>query len=525
MAEIAFEYLAGALEATAGTAVDPPTHYLPVVGKVTPKVERYRPEENYGNLSEFTRSITTRKWSEFEGEGPADPYMLPFWLNTLLKGSVSVPTYPAGGVVGILDLLVNVVDGETVSIGADVYEVVVVNTDSAVDTAGGSWDVTTDPLTIDLAGMVGLVTVIAQGDLIRIENEILKCTGVVGTSYTFARGRCGTVAATHADAQSIFISAAPGAMSNIAVGLVTTLTPTAFALALVAEIAADGTEDVTAADRALGAATRKIEVVADTAQAVIVLAETLAGVGNAWRAGVATYLWEFAPVLTANDLRAVTLYWGDPNLQMFQTAYNQLDELTISADGSGTDGVTMSLKGMGLFPTKTTPASTPTAVPAPILLPSALQLWIDTALAIGTTEIEGEIISAEATIPSGIVRKFLPQGPGGNKGFSAVGRTKRHIEVKLAFELPDLAMYDHWDNEDVLKVRTRVSGDEIVSVGSPAVAWYSYVEIDCYGTFDSPAWGENEKANRTLETTLMSEWNAVAGRDVVVRVLSNRATL
>ena len=61
-------------------------------------------------------------------------------------------------------------------------------------------------------------------------------------------------------------------------------------------------------------------------------------------------LWTFTPTITANDLKTATLYWGDRNAQMFRGTYATVDELTITADASGTDGSSISVSGHTQFP-------------------------------------------------------------------------------------------------------------------------------------------------------------------------------
>lgn len=56
-------------------------------------------------------------------------------------------------------------------------------------------------------------------------------------------------------------------------------------------------------------------------------------------------LWTFTPTISSNDLKVATLFWGDRNVQMFEGRYGTLDELTITADASGTDGSKMSAGG------------------------------------------------------------------------------------------------------------------------------------------------------------------------------------
>jgi hypothetical protein len=131
----------------------------------------------------------------------------------------------------VLYVPANVVNGDTVTIGADVFEVDIINTDSTA-TCSGIANVS-DPVLLTLSGAPGLT--IAAGDLVRCENEIMKVLRKLSsTTYVVARGRCGTTPASHSNATAIYQSDAAPA-SNIPVGLVTTLTPAVFGPALVDE--------------------------------------------------------------------------------------------------------------------------------------------------------------------------------------------------------------------------------------------------------------------------------------------------
>src|SRR5687767_3080782 len=84
-AEIAFEQLAVALEATRFTAVTPPTHILNLEGLITPVQTRRRAPDTRGILSEFTRSKTVYRESEWDGSGPLDTKTAPVLLNMAAK--------------------------------------------------------------------------------------------------------------------------------------------------------------------------------------------------------------------------------------------------------------------------------------------------------------------------------------------------------------------------------------------------------------------------------------------------------
>jgi hypothetical protein len=126
----------------------------------------------------------------------------------------------------------NVVAGETVVIGPDTYIVVQIQTDTTKVTASGEWNNTNDPITVTITAH-GLVA----GDFLLVQSEMFKIISVVDADHLLlARARGGTSAATHADGQSIFKSAAPVAAGNIGVPLAATLTPAVFSPALAAEI-------------------------------------------------------------------------------------------------------------------------------------------------------------------------------------------------------------------------------------------------------------------------------------------------
>lgn len=213
--------------------------------------------------------------TRFEGEGVA-------------IGS-GAPIVSAGGTPhsGLLRVAVDVVAAQTVVIGPDTYRVAVVNTDSTKDTSGGEFNNTKAELhnvTMEAHGRV-------IGDLIRVESEIMVVTGVPrANALHLKRGVSGTTIAAHADALDIFVEAAGGG-GGIGVGLVTTLTPTAFVAALVPDINNRGSAAVVAAAMAAAgpvlvtaAKSRGGPVAVGSEGVAYATTETLAGAGNAWDA-------------------------------------------------------------------------------------------------------------------------------------------------------------------------------------------------------------------------------------------------
>ena len=181
--------------------------------------------------------------------------------------------------MAILRVNANVVHAETVTVGNDVFEIDIINTDSTEVTANGDFNNTTNPLDVDMSGYTGLS--LSAGDVIRIENEMLLVTAkrkIGATEYTrFSRGYGGTTNATHADASIIYIGDGIAAGSTITVPLVTNLTPNGFLNAFVPCLNAKNTHEL----RAIKISANECMIYRTVAdEASIACSETLAGLNN-----------------------------------------------------------------------------------------------------------------------------------------------------------------------------------------------------------------------------------------------------
>jgi hypothetical protein len=341
MAEINYESLSLALEASLGGLVTPPTHILPVTGVLTPMKSRYRPNEKRGTTHEFYRSKVTRNWAEWDGEMGLDLKLAPLLLNMVVRGNVTAPTTPAGATLG--------------------------------------------------------------------------------------------------------------------------------------------------------------------------------------------RLWEFVDLgAGANEIETATIYWGDPSVKMFQGGGGTIDELSITADGTGEDGTMMSLSGhtQALTALGANPAFPALAI-GPVVVPMDFQVWIDEISgggSIGTTAISGTVLSAEHTITRNLAYKFIPDGPGGAHTYTRIGYNKYHLVTNLRMEFMDVDQYTNYDDPDALMaVRVRHNGPYIEDVA--AAATYQYLEVDSYGPYDTLTWGEYEGTNRTMDLTIITEVNAALGSSYRIAVQNTSAAL
>ncbi len=214
---------------------------------------------------------------QIQESGPSTPGG---FVSPVISGTPTgkIAYNPGQIAVNTLRVASDVVSATTVTIGSDVYEIEIVNTDSTDTCVGGSWNQSTGPVTVLAATYANLSTTV--GSLIKIGSEMLRLASA-GTYLVYTRAASGTTAAAHVNTTAIYKGDGVTA-GRIAVGLVTTLTPTAFTAALVGDInAALGTSAVTA----VLISVNEILIKANAVGAVVLATtETLAGTNNAFAA-------------------------------------------------------------------------------------------------------------------------------------------------------------------------------------------------------------------------------------------------
>lgn len=227
----------------------------------------------------------------------------------------------------------------------------------------------------------------------------------------------------------------------------------------------------------------------------------------------------YKPAGTTDTIKTATLYFADPNIQTWQADFAFANTLTITADASGTDGVTMSVGGMANAMVEVSTPTWPAVTIGSALLPSTLQLWIDTSSAIGTTEITGRVISAAFELTNNISPKPIATGVAGSLSYSRIGRGRPDPVCRFQLEVPDTTQMDQVLASTSVKVRVRVSGDLIEG------ALYNYVQWDTYGKLKFDGWGTLADTNRTANFRIDSIYDSTLAADYQVVVQNASATV
>lgn len=238
--------------------------------------------------------------------------------------------------------------------------------------------------------------------------------------------------------------------------------------------------------------------------------------------GVLTRLHTHKPSITTDAIKTATLYFGDPNVQIWQSDFAYANDFSFSADASGTDGATMSIGGKANPMIEVTTPTFPAQTIGSILVPSAMQLWIDTSSAIGTTEITGRLVSADVTDANGVTAKYLAGGPTGGLTYNRLGRDRPDVSSTFQLEVNDTTQMDQALAATSVKVRIRVSGDLIESVTPD---YYEYFQWDVYGKLKFDSWADLEGTNRTANFRIDTIYNSTLGADCCFYVQNQSATV
>jgi hypothetical protein len=178
--------------------------------------------------------------------------------------------------VNVLRLASNVADTETIVVGPETFEIEQAATaiGGGAVAAGGDLNNTTSPVQVTITAH-GLIV----GQLLSCQSEIMRVQYVVDANEVIvSRGEFGTTAATHADGQTILKGNGYTA-GRIPIGLISTLTPTAAAPAIVAAINNYSQQRLSAVSISVN------EILVSCLSGAAPLAsETLAGANNGWTA-------------------------------------------------------------------------------------------------------------------------------------------------------------------------------------------------------------------------------------------------
>lgn len=237
--------------------------------------------------------------------------------------------------------------------------------------------------------------------------------------------------------------------------------------------------------------------------------------------GVSTRLHTHKPAISSDAIKTFSGWFGDPNIQLWSAPFGFLNEWTITADASGTDGATMSASGMLNWWAEDS-ATLPAQTIGSILSPGAMQVWMDTSSGIGTTAITGRVVAAEITGTNNITAKYLAAGPTGTLTYTRIGRGRPEVSSTVTMEVPDTTQTDLMIADSIVKMRVRVNGDLIESVTPD---YYNYIQWDVYGRLKFDSWADLEGTNRTAVFRVDTIYDSTLGADFCLYAQNASATV
>lgn len=235
--------------------------------------------------------------------------------------------------------------------------------------------------------------------------------------------------------------------------------------------------------------------------------------------GTTARLWEYIDLGTSDTLRTATMYFKDPtDGKIFRAPFSYINELTISADSGGTDGVMWSVSGSGQALGLVTVPAMPAQVIGSVLVPARKKVFLDVVgvTTIGVTPLN-EVVSTETTMANNISPKFFDND---DLTYTKIGRGKRFMKSTFVMEYNE-TVYNLTQNRPYAQVASRIryEGDIIEA------ALKEYIELDVYGRLKFEGWETNFDTNRGMKLSVTSRVNAALGTGWRLAVQNNRTAI
>lgn len=227
--------------------------------------------------------------------------------------------------------------------------------------------------------------------------------------------------------------------------------------------------------------------------------------------------WTFTRVMNADNLRSLTLFFGDPLTQIWQHSYAMPEEIVISSDAKGDDLTQFEVSGWCNSGATITAPTLPAVGALHTPLPPNVQVWLDTgAAAFGTTEITSRVLSVEHKIVSGATKKYSL----GSAAIRRSGISEAQPETTIEMELLDPAQWTLFNTDAEVRLRVRHSTNVNIDASNAG-----FIEVDMFGVFHDKEWGDYADSNRTIKFTLPALFEPTMASDVRVVVQNTMTTL
>ena len=248
------------------------------------------------------------------------------------------------------------------------------------------------------------------------------------------------------------------------------------------------------------------------------VAGALVGTAGAWS-------YTFVPSGAADDMRTATFEWnpGDEAgtnvfrlpgtyMESWGVDWSVGDEASFTSTLRASDMITAGGGWTALTPALAERPRTVLGGNRPV------RVYLDTASAIGTTELLGRSISYTLSYDNARHYKVFGESPTTVQG-SGLGELD--ITASIQLEWSTRAQYDAFMAGTDQKLRVRFEGPTITGAAPAAI---EYVEFDHYGQWTSHPWSDREgNITSTMDFTL--EYNTTAAQMFSAKVVNGLSTL
>lgn len=151
------------------------------------------------------------------------------------------------------------------------------------------------------------------------------------------------------------------------------------------------------------------------------------------------------------------------------------------------------------------------------ILGTQTKVYLDSASAFGTTQLTGDLVSADVSIKQGFAQRFVVNGAGTAYRIAIVKERAVSAKIIVEFDAAGLAALNAFTAKTAQRLRLAATG--------PTLGLTNYsATVDVAGTWDAAPLA-NDAGVITVELDLVGQYDSTPAADIVATVVNAAATL
>lgn len=236
--------------------------------------------------------------------------------------------------------------------------------------------------------------------------------------------------------------------------------------------------------------------------------------------GTTGYLYSFTPSLATDDLKSMTLEYGEPG-NVYESTQVMVNSWTLRGDSDNDNepGWMLDVQLMGRDRTTSSYTTPMTERTTEVVLARGTKIYVDTTT-IGSTQVTGKLIDFSVTVDNGLHFKAFMEDES-NMAANKVGRGAMRVNGQFTLEFDSDTEFANYRSAAPVQRKIRLEREGTQIGAGPAK---NKVTLDLYGYWSSISFGDRE-GNLTATFGFAGFYDATFANVMKLDVVNSLSTL